>query len=267
MLGILEIKEKKAKKERLTMVTAYDYYMAKLVQETGIDTILVGDSLGNVFQGEETTLKVTVEEIIYHTKAVRRGANNTFIIADMPYMSYHLNPEQAKSNAARLIIEADAHAVKLEGGSDSRIKVIEAIVDCEIPVVGHLGLTPQSINKIGGYKVQGKDEADAEIIIEQAQSIQQAGAFMLVLEAVPEQLAKTITEMLNIPVIGIGAGRYTDGQVLVINDILGLTDIRAKFAHVYQDIGEIAKTALTNYNDDVKSGLFPKKKNIYYPVD
>lgn len=267
MLSVPDIIAKKLKDERISMITAYDYYSAKLVQSAGIDIILVGDSLGMVFKGEGTTLNVTVEEVIYHTKAVRKGADNTFIIADLPYMSYHLSTEQAKINSARFVREAGANAVKLEGGSDSRIKAVEAIVDCEIPVVAHLGLTPQSINKIGGYKVQGKDSEAAEMMIEQAKMLEQAGAFMLILEAVPEKLAKNITGLLDIPVIGIGAGRYTDGQVLVINDIFGLTDTKAKFSKVYKDLSAEMLKALSAYRDDVAGGDFPKKGNVYFPLD
>lgn len=267
MISISEIISKKKNNERLTMITAYDYFTAKLVQRSMIDTILVGDSLGMVFKGEDNTLNVTVDEIVYHTKSVRKGADKTFIIADMPYMSFHLSFEQTKINASRFIIEGGANAVKLEGGNESRLNAIQAITDCEIPVVGHLGLTPQSIKRLGGYKVQGKENAAAEIILEQAKSIQDAGAFMLILEAVPELLAKKITEILSIPVIGIGAGRYTDGQVLVINDILALSEQQTRFSKIYTDVASLISDALSEYHNDVIEGKFPEKRNAYYPVD
>ncbi|MCB5231072.1 MAG: 3-methyl-2-oxobutanoate hydroxymethyltransferase [Candidatus Cloacimonas sp.] len=267
MIGIKQIKEKKAKQERITMLTAYDYFTAKLMEEAGIETLLVGDSLGNVFKGEGNTLSVTVDEIIYHTKAVRKGAPNTFIIADMPFMSYHLNTTDTKINAARLIIEGGANAVKLEGGSQSRIEMIKSILDCEIPVVAHLGLTPQSIAKIGDFKVQGRQEEEAVKLIEQAKSVEQAGAFMLVLEAVPEKLGKEISETLSIPIIGIGAGRYTDGQVLVINDLIGLSDYQAKFTKIFVDLKKGLLDGIKDYYNEVKQGEFPKKANTYYPID
>lgn len=267
MLKVPELQAKKAKNEPITMLTAYDYYTAKLIQDCLIDTILVGDSLGMVFKGEDNTLNVTVDEVVYHTKAVRKGADDTFIIADLPYMSYHISLEQAKENSARFVIEAGANAVKLEGGSDSRIKAIEAIVDCEIPVVAHLGLTPQSINKFGGYRVQGKHQEQAELLTEQSKAAEAAGAFMLILEAIPEGLGKQIANLLKIPVIGIGAGRYTDGQVLVINDILALSDYKAKFSKVFEDVSKSTRTAVNSYREQVTSGVFPQKKNVYYPVD
>ena len=266
MIGIKQLREKKLAQEKITMITAYDYFTAKLVEEAGIETILVGDSLGMVFKGEENTLNVTLEEIIYHTKTVRKGAQDTFIIADMPFMSYHLSPIESKKNAARLIVEGGANAVKLEGGSQSRLEMIRSILDCEIPVVGHLGLTPQSIHKIGNFKVQGKQEDDAVRLIEQAKEVEQAGAFLLVLEAVPEQLGKDISETLNIPVIGIGAGRYTDGQVLVINDLLGLSDYQAKFTKKYVDLKETLLSGLKEYHKEVKQQQFPGKENTYYPI-
>ena len=267
MVDLFQFAEKKIKKEKITMLTAYDYYTAKLINKAGIDIILVGDSLGMVFKGDQDTLAVTIDEVVYHSQAVRKGAQDTFIIADLPYMSYHLNPEQAKANAARLIVEGRANAVKLEGGSESRLRAIEAIADCEIPIVGHLGLTPQSINKFGGFKVQGRDKTSAEIIKQHALDLQQAGIFMLVLEAVPENLAKQITEQLKIPVIGIGAGRFTDGQVLVVNDLLGLSDQKPKFSIVIQDVASSITSAVKGYIDQVKQGEFPRKENIYQPYN
>jgi len=267
MISINEILKRKKSKEKITMLTAYDYYTAKLLQQAGIDIILVGDSLGMVFQGEKDTLGVTVDDIIYHCRAVRKGADNTFIIADLPFMSYHIGTEQAKLNSSRLIIEGRANAVKLEGGSDSRLDAIKAITDCEIPVVGHLGLTPQSINKLGGYRIQGRSKDSAKQIKEQAKRIESAGAFMLVLEAVPELLAKEVSEELIIPVIGIGAGRNVDGQVLVINDVLGIADQRPKFSKVFHDTSAEISRAVSSYIEQVKKGNFPHRDNTYQPID
>lgn len=266
MIGLHELKKKKKRSERISMVTAYDYYTGKLVQEAGIDAILVGDSLGMVFKGEKNTLGVTVDDIVYHTKAVRKGAGDTFIIGDLPFMSFHLSVEQAKRNSARLIVEGGANAVKLEGGSPSRLDMIMGIVDCEIPVVGHLGLTPQSIYKLGGYKVQAKLQKEADILIDQAKKIEQAGAFMLVLEAVPESVAKQVTSELDIITIGIGAGSYTDGQVLVYHDIFHLSDYQPKFAKCYTNLSDIIREGLSRFSDEVRNNRFPEKEHIYYPL-
>lgn len=249
------------------MITAYDYSSGKITEEANIDCILVGDSLGMVVLGYENTLEVTLEDIIHHTKAVRRGAKDTFIISDMPYMSYHLSLNDTKANASKLIIEGKANAVKLEGGTKSRLEAISAIVDCEIPVVAHLGLTPQSINKFGGYKVQGKTNDRFNKILDQALEIQKAGAFMLVLEGVPEKLGKEISEKLSIPTIGIGAGRYTDGQVLVWHDLLGLSEFDFKFSKKYKNLSLQIKNALENYDNDVKNKKFPTKENVYFPIE
>jgi len=257
----------KKNREKIVMITAYDYPSGKYVQEAGVDLILVGDSLGMVVLGYENTLKVTLDDILHHTKACRRGADQTFIVADMPYMSYHLNLEKTKENAAKLIIEGGANAVKLEGGSLSRLDAIEAILDCEIPVVAHLGLTPQSIHSFGGYVVQGKSEKNFERIFKQAIEIEKAGAFMLVLEGIPEQLGKEITAALSIPTIGIGAGKFTDGQVLVYHDILGMADFKPKFVKQFAKLSEKIPTFIKNYCLDVKTGNFPKKENIYNPIE
>ncbi len=220
-----------------------------------------------VVLGYENTLKVTVDDIIHHASAVRRGAGDTFIVADMPYMSFHINKEETKRNAARMIVEAGANAVKLEGGKPSRIDAIKALVDCEIPVVGHLGLTPQSINSFGGYVVQGKNDFDFEEIMQQAEQVQAAGAFMLVVEGVPEKLGKDITEMLNIPTIGIGAGRFTDGQVLVYHDLLGMADLKPKFVKYYASLGRDIPGYIKAYAKDVKARNFPEKEHIYVPIE
>lgn len=253
----------KREKEKIVMLTAYDYISAKCAEEAGVDLILVGDSLGMVVLGYESTLHVRLEDILYHTKAVKRGAPKTFIVADMPFMSFHLDINETKRNAAKLIVEGNASAVKIEGGSSSRIKVIAGIADCEIPVVAHLGLTPQSIKSLGKYSVQGKAQSDYEKILLQAREVEKAGAFMLVLEAVPETLAKEISESLDIPVIGIGAGKYTDGQVLVLHDILNLTDFKPKLAKVYGDCKKIFLDSMKSYTDEVKNGKFPTENNIY----
>lgn len=266
MIGLQELKAKKSRSEKICMVTAYDYYSGKLVQQAGIETILIGDSLGMVIKGEKNTLNVTVDELIYHTKAVRKGANDTFIITDLPFMSFHLSVEETKKNSARLIVEGEANAVKLEGGTPSRIEMIKGIVDCEIPVVGHLGLTPQSIHTLGGYKVQAKEKEAAEKLFEQAVKIEQAGAFMLVLEAVPEGIAKMVTEELKIITIGIGAGRYTDGQVLVFHDLFGLSDFQPKFCKIYNNLATGIRDGLSTYAAEVRNGSFPAKENTYYPL-
>lgn len=250
-------------KGKLTMLTAYDYAFAGIVDQAGIDSILVGDSLGNVVLGYPNTLPVNVDEMIHHTRAVTRGAKKALIVIDMPFMSYHESIEQAKRNAGRMIKESGADAVKLEGGV--RMKdVIRAIVDIEVPVMGHIGLTPQSINRMGGYKVQGKGE-EAEALIRDARAVEEAGAFSVVLECVPRQLAKEITEMLTIPTIGIGAGPDCDGQVLVIHDLLGLFgDIRPKFVKPYFNMREQMDSAIKNYIEEVRGGVFPDDAHSFH---
>ena len=252
--------------EKIVMLTAYDYPSARFTEAAGVDIILVGDSLGMVILGYQDTLPVTMEDVLYHTRATRRGAPNTFIAADMPFLSYHINPDETKKNAARFIVEGGANAVKLEGGIPSRIEAIRAIRDCEIPVVAHLGLTPQSIHAIGGYAIQGKTKADFDLLKEQALAVQQAGAFLLVLEGIPEKLGKEITESLTIPTIGIGAGRYTDGQVLVYHDILGMSEIEPRFLKVYVRLSQIITGSIKDYYDDVKQGRFPAEEHIYKPI-
>ena len=259
---------KKMKKDghKIVMVTAYDYPSGKYVQSAEVDIILVGDSLGMVILGYEDTLKVTLDDIIHHTRAARRGADDTFIVADMPFMSYHLSLEETKENAAMLITQGGANAVKLEGGKPSRLEAIRAIVDCEIPVVAHLGLTPQSINALGGYRVQGKKKEQFSTILEQAKEIEKAGAFMLVLEGIPEELGKQISETISIPTIGIGAGRYTDGQVLVYHDILGMADLKPKFVKHYAQLNQVIPASIKHFSKDVKEGKFPSDEYIYNPI-
>jgi len=250
-------------KEKLTMLTAYDYAFASIVDQTGIDSILVGDSVGNTVLGYPSTIPVTVEEMIHHTKAVTRGAQKALIIIDMPFMSYHESIEQARRNAGRMIKETSADAVKLEGGARMR-EVIRALVDIEIPVMGHIGLTPQSVNRMGGYKVQGKGK-EAEGLIRDAKAVEEAGAFSVVLECVPRKLAKEITEMLTIPTIGIGAGPDCDGQVLVIHDLLGLFGgFRPKFVKKYLNMREQIDSAIKNYIEEVRGGVFPDDSHSFH---
>lgn len=257
----------KRKGQKITMITAYDYASGSAVANSDMDVILVGDSLGMVVLGYDSTLKVSMDDMVVHSAAVRRGAPDKFIISDLPYLAYHLSPEETKANAARLVVQGEANAVKLEGGSASRLEAIRQIVDIEIPVCAHLGLTPQSVKRFGGYKVQGKSEIAHEEIFLQASAIEEAGAFMLVLEGIPEALGKQITEALAIPIIGIGAGRYTDGQVLVYHDLLGYSELTPKFVKSYASLNSDIQRALQEYTADVKSGVFPNVEHIYYPLD
>ncbi len=260
---IKSFQEAKDKGEKITMLTAYDYSMAKILDESGVESILVGDSLGMVFQGHSSTLSVTVDEMVYHTKAVVKGVKRALVIADMPFMSYHISVEEAVRNAGRLIKEGGAEAVKLEGGKNI-IDKVKAIVDAQIPVIGHLGLTPQSVNAFGGFKVQGKEEKNARQIIEDAKLLEEAGAFAIVLECVPSKLAKLISKSLHIPTIGIGAGNECDGQVLVINDLLGMfNDFIPKFVKQYAQLNQNVISSVQTYNNEVKSGDFPTEKHTF----
>lgn len=253
----------KANHEKITMLTAYDYSMAKIVDGAGIDSILVGDSLGMVVQGYESTLEVTMDDMVYHCRAVARGAEKALIVGDMPFLSYHITPEDAVRNAGRLIQEGKAHAVKLEGGVD-QAENVRAIVKAQIPVMGHIGLTPQSVNVFGGFKVQGKDIAQAQKVIDDAVALEEAGVFAIVLEGIPEKLAKIITERVSVPTIGIGAGRYCDGQVLVIHDLLGMYSGQSpKFSKRYAALNETIKTAVEDYIADVKEVQFPEEKHTF----
>jgi len=251
----------KEKKEKITMLTAYDYSTAKMMDEAGIDTILVGDSLGMVILGYEDTLQVTMEDMLHHTKAVTRGAKNAFVIGDMPFLSYHITVEEAVRNAGRFIKEAGANAVKLEGGSEM-LPQIKGILAAKIPVVGHLGLTPQSVNVFGGFKVQGKSSEQAEQLIQDALALEAAGVCAVVLECIPTKLAELITSKLSIPTIGIGAGVVCDGQVLVINDIVGAYDqLSPKFVKTYGNVGGEMKQAIRTYIEEVKNEQFPEEKH------
>ena len=260
---ITEIKEMKQKKEKIPMLTAYDYVTAKMVDEAGVPLILVGDSLGMVILGYESTIPVTIEEMLHHTKAVVRGTKKALIVGDMPFMTYHTSVSDALYNAARFIQEGRAQAVKLEGVEVVAEKV-KRLIDCGIPVMGHIGLTPQSIHQFGGFKVRGKTPEVAERLLKDAQILEEAGAFSIVLECIPAPLSKLITQRVNIPTIGIGAGLDCDGQVQVISDILGLyTDFVPKHAKQYAKLAEEIKTAVADYIAEVKSESFPTMKQSY----
>lgn len=260
---VMTFKQAKDQGNKLSMLTAYDYSMAKIIDESSVNGILIGDSLGMVIKGEEDTLAVTVEEIIYHTKAVKKGAKNALIVSDMPFLSYHVSVEQAVLNAGRIIKEGGANAVKLEGGTEF-LPQIKAIVAAQIPVMGHLGLTPQSVNAFGGFKVQGKNELAAKKLIEDAVLLEKAGVFSIVLEGIPEKVAQLITKEISIPTIGIGAGRHCDGQILVYQDMLGMfNDFVPKFVKQYANIGEIMKNAISSYVNEVQEGIFPEEKHAF----
>ena len=260
---VVTFKEAKQNGSKLSMLTAYDYSTAKLIDEAGINSILVGDSLGNVMLGYENTLYVTMEDMIHHSAAVARGAKNALVVTDMPFMSYHTSVYDAVVNAGRLVKEGHAQAVKLEGGVDMCDR-IEAIVKAQIPVCAHLGLTPQSINAFGGHKVQGRGEEAAQKILDDARAVEQAGAFAVVLECVPAKLAKKITETVSIPTIGIGAGPDTDGQVLVYQDMLAMfSDFKPKFVKQFANVGEIMRQAFTDYHNSLQEGSFPSEEHCY----
>lgn len=258
-----KFKSLKAEGKKITVLTAYDYTTAKIMDEEGVDSILVGDSLGMVVLGYENTLQVTMDDMVHHTKAVVRGTKNAFVIGDMPFLSYHISVEESIRNAGRLIREAGANAVKLEGGQEV-IDKIRGIVDAKIPVVGHLGLTPQSVNILGGFKVQGKNIDQAQKIIDDAIALEEAGVCAIVLECIPAGLAKIISEKLTIPTIGIGAGADCDGQVLVIHDILGMYDnFVPKFVKKYGEVGDSYRKAIRDYISEVESKAFPETKHTF----
>lgn len=260
---VLTFQQAKKEGTRLSMLTAYDYSTAKLVDAAGINSILVGDSLGNTILGYEDTLSVTMEDMIHHTAAVARGAKNALVIGDMPFMSYQASVYDAVVNAGRLMKEGRANAVKLEGGA-SVCEQIKAIVGASIPVCAHIGLTPQSINAFGGFKVQGKGEKQAQQLLDDARRVQEAGAFAVVLEGIPALLAQKITDTLDIPTIGIGAGTGCDGQVLVYQDMLGMfTDFKPKFVKHFANVGEIMTEAFKTFDQEVKEGVFPAQEHTY----
>lgn len=255
--------EMKANKQLITMLTSYDYPMAKLVDESGIEGILVGDSVGNVILGYDSTIPVTVDEMLHHVKAVTRGTKRALVVADMPFLSYQISVEEAIRSAGRFIKEGGAHAVKIEGG-EHFCAAIEALVSSGIPVMGHLGLTPQSINQLGGYKVQGRDIETAYRLVTDALALQKSGAFSVVLECVPRQIAEIVTNALEIPTIGIGAGTGCDGQILVTHDLLGLLPAKPpKFVKRYADIGNIMIDSVKAYISEVKQGIFPSLEYTY----
>jgi 3-methyl-2-oxobutanoate hydroxymethyltransferase len=259
-LSLLEMKKKGRK---IVCLTAYDALIARLLDEAGIDLILVGDSLGNVVQGHETTIPVTLEDTIYHTRAVVNGANRPLVVADMPFMSYQVSADEAFRNAGRIFKEAGAEAIKLEGGQHV-IDAVSRMTEVGIPVMGHLGLTPQSIHKFGSYRARGTDPEEAAIIYRDAHLLQEAGAFAIVLEKIPAELGQRITESLTIPTIGIGAGQHCDGQVLVYTDMLGLTvDFNPRFVRRYGNLYEDIKKAVNNFSDDVRNMDFPNEKESY----
>jgi 3-methyl-2-oxobutanoate hydroxymethyltransferase len=260
---IIQIKEMKQKGKKIPMLTAYDYATAKLIDGVGVPLILVGDSLGMVILGYESTIPVTMDEMLHHTKAVVRGTEQSLIIGDMPFMTYHASVSEALHNAARFIQEGGAQAVKLEGG-ETMAETVRRIVECGIPVMGHIGLTPQSVHQLGGFKVQGKTQETALRLVKDACALEEAGVFGIVLEAVPTPLAKIITKKVGVPTIGIGAGPFCDGQVQVVSDLLGLfTDFVPKHAKQYARLSDIIKQAVGDYTNEVQAGTFPTDKQSY----
>ncbi len=261
--SIVDFREMKKDKKQIAMLTAYDFPTAQLVDEAGVEIILVGDSLGMVVLGYEDTLSVTLEDMIHHSKAVVRGSKLAFVVVDMPFLTYHVNEEEALRNAGRIMQQTGAQGVKVEGGVEI-IKAVRAITSAGIPVMGHLGLTPQSAGQLGGFKVQGKDPRVARKMIDDALALEAAGAFSLVLECVPWQLARVITEKTSIPVIGIGAGKYCDGQVLVYHDVMGLfTGKRPKFVKQYVDARSEMVKGVQEYMKEVKEGSFPAEQHTF----
>jgi 3-methyl-2-oxobutanoate hydroxymethyltransferase len=260
---IQQLQKMKAEKEKISMITAYDYPTARFVDKAGIEIILVGDSLAMTVMGLDSTVPVTMEEMIHHTKAVVRGVENSMVIGDLPFGSYNQSKEQAIANATRLMKEGGCDAVKLEGGVEMA-EITKAIVNAGIPVMGHIGLTPQTISKLGGFKVQGKGVQEAEKLLKSALTLQEAGIFSIVLECVPEEVGRLITEKLSIPTIGIGGGRYCDGQVLVFHDTLGLFEkFLPKFVKRYRNLGEEIVKALDEYKQEVKEGKFPGPEHVF----
>ncbi len=257
------LKEMKLAGNQITCITAYDYQMALLVEEASIEVILVGDSLGNTVLGYDSTIPVTIQDMIHHTKAVARASKSSLIVADMPFLTYNVTIEESLRNAGRLIQEGGAQAVKLEGGKPVA-NVIRKLTELGIPVMGHLGLTPQSVHQMGGYMVQARTFDQAKNLIEDAQILQESGAFAVVLEAVPSELAKLVTERLSIPTIGIGAGNYCDGQIQVINDILGFSSHSPRHSKQYADINAVVLNALNGYAQEVRDGKFPTSKESSY---
>jgi len=260
---VTTLQQMKQEKKKITMLTSYDYPVTQILDAAGVDVLLVGDSAGNVVSGYANTLPVTMEEMLYHTRAVVRGAQRALVVGDMPFMSYQTGIDDARRNAGRFLKEGGAGCVKLEGGVNME-EVIRAIVDIDIPVMAHIGLTPQSVHRMGGFKVQGRDEKQRKQLLEDARAVERAGAFSVVMECVPAGLAKEITETLAIPTIGIGAGLDCDGQVLVIHDVLGLLKgFRPKFVKQYANMQETVDQAVKAFIDEVRQGAFPGKEHIF----
>jgi 3-methyl-2-oxobutanoate hydroxymethyltransferase len=260
---ILDLHKMKDSSEKITMLSAYDYPFSRMLDESGVDILLIGDSVGNVVMGYENTLPVTVDDIIYHTRAVVRGRKRALVVADMPFLSYQVSIQEAKRNAGRMIQEGGAEAVKLEGG-ENMADVIRALCDIDIPVMGHIGLTPQSVHRMGGYKIQGKSEQQRQKLLADAKAVERAGAFSVVLEGIPAELAAEITKPLTIPTIGIGAGPDCDGQVLVIHDVLGLSGaFRPKFVKQYVQLEPLIKQAAHEFVSEVKQKKFPAKSHSF----
>ncbi|MDY7031340.1 MAG: 3-methyl-2-oxobutanoate hydroxymethyltransferase [Thermodesulfobacteriota bacterium] len=263
-ITILDLQRMKDEGQKITMLTAYDHPTARILDSSGVDILLVGDSVGNVMLGLDNTLPVTIEEMIHHTKAVAKASKNAMVVIDMPFMSYQTSIEDAKANAGRMIKESGAEAVKLEGGAVME-ETIKAIADIDIPVMAHIGLTPQSIHRMGGYRVQGKEEKQREKLLADALAVERAGAFSVVLEVIPDKLAQEITESLKIPTIGIGAGVKCDGQVLVVNDLLGLSgEFRPKFVKKYVKLEEIISNAVKEYVSEVRAETFPSDEHSFH---
>jgi 3-methyl-2-oxobutanoate hydroxymethyltransferase len=262
-ITIPSLYEKKRRAEKITMLTAYDYPTACILDESGIDLILVGDSLGMVVLGYENTLPVTMNEMIHHTKAVSRGAKNTLVVGDMPYLSYHISSKDTIKNAGRFIKEAGAEAVKIEGSGKNRLRMIRKMVDAEIPVMGHMGLTPQSIHQMGGFRVQGRGEENQ--LIDASHALEDAGVFSIVLEGIPGELGAKITQSVNVPTIGIGAGNGCDGQVLVIQDLIGLSGGKLpKFVKKYASVRQEIEKAVRQFKKEVEAGSFPDEEHTYH---
>ena len=263
-MTVPEVRGMKEKGEKIVCLTAYDYCFARILDEAGIDLMLVGDSLGSVVQGHDSTLPVTVDDVIYHTRAVIRGRRRALVVSDMPFMTFQLGVDEAKRNAGRLVQEGGAESVKLEGGV-TQAATIEALVKMGVPVMGHVGLTPQSVHQFGGYRIQGRGEADARAILDDAMAVEQAGAFAVVLEGIPVQLAREITQRLSIPTIGIGAGMLCDGQILVVHDMLGLfDDFTPKFVKQYANLKDTIGGAVRSYMEEVRTEAFPAEEHTFH---
>jgi 3-methyl-2-oxobutanoate hydroxymethyltransferase len=260
---VAEVRDRKAAREPVTMLTAYDHPTARILDQAGVDILLVGDSLGMVVLGHDSTIPVTLDDMIHHTRAVTRGVRRALVVGDMPYGSFHTSADDAVRAGIRFLKEGRASAVKVEGGR-VRVGIVRALIEAEIPVMGHVGLTPQSVHRFGGYRVQGRRVEEAAAIVEDAIALQRAGVFSLVLEGIPSQLAKLITEKLEVPTIGIGAGPHCDGQVLVTHDMLGVSGFRPGFVRVYAELGEAMREAASRYCDDVRAGAFPSREECHH---